>query len=131
MSHMQIEGKILKTDDEQRIVYGWASVISEGGVPTVDTQGDVIEGNTLHKAANEFMEAVRVGKVMHLGDKKAEIIHSLVLTTELAKALGVESDKEGWIIGMKVHDDSAWSLVKSGVLKAFSIGGRAKREEIK
>jgi Putative phage serine protease XkdF len=131
MTTTHIEGKILKTDDDQRIVYGWASVISESGVPTVDTQGDVIDGDTLHKAANEFMEAVRVGKVMHFGEKKADIIHSLVLTEELAKALGLQSDREGWIIGMKVHDDEAWGLVKSGVLKAFSIGGRAKREEIK
>lgn len=131
MTTTHIEGKILKTDDDQRIVYGWASVISENGVPTIDTQGDVIDGDTLHKAANEFMEAVRVGKVMHFGEKKADIIHSLVLTEDLAKALGLQSDREGWVIGMRVHDDEAWRLVKSGVLKAFSIGGRAKREEIK
>lgn len=131
MTETTLQGQILKTDDEQRIVYGWASVITEKGIPVVDTQGDVIDGNTLHKAANEFMEAVRVGKVMHFGEKKAEIIHSLVLTEELAKALGVQADREGWIIGMKVHDETAWQLVKSGVLKAFSIGGRAKREEIK
>jgi len=126
-----IEGKILKTDDEQRLVYGWASVISQNGVSVVDTQGDVIDATTLHKAANEFMEAVRVGKVMHIGDKKAEILHSLVLTADLAKALGLQAEQEGWIIGMKVHDEEAWQLVKSGVLKAFSIGGRARREEIK
>lgn len=131
MTGKVLEGQILKTDDEQRIVYGWASVITEKGVPVVDTQGDVIDGNTLHKAANEFMEAVRVGKVMHVGDKKADIIHSLVLTHDLAKALGIECDREGWVVAFKVHDEPTWQLVKSGVLKAFSIGGRAKREEIK
>ena len=31
MTKANIEGKILKTDDEQRLVYGWASVVTENG----------------------------------------------------------------------------------------------------
>ena len=42
-----VEGAILKTDDEQRMVYGWASVVTEKGEPVVDRQGDVIEPDTL------------------------------------------------------------------------------------
>lgn len=124
------EGTILKIDDEQRMVYGWASVITEDGVPVKDRQGDIIEADTLVKATNAFMTDVRVGKAMHEGEKVGEFIHSLPLTKELGDALGIQSNREGWIVAMKVYDDAIWAKVKSGELRAFSIGGRAQREEV-
>ena len=120
-----IEGQILKTDDEQRIVYGWASVVTENGVPVVDRQGDVIEADTLVKAVNEFMEHVRVGKTMHSGDQTGMVIHSLPVTKEICESLGIQCNREGWIVAYKVYDDAVWAMVKSGELAAFSIGGRA------
>ena len=56
LTKTEIEGKILKADEEQRIVYGWASVITENGERVVDRQGDVIEADTLVKAVNDFMQ---------------------------------------------------------------------------
>ncbi len=125
-----IEGKILKTDDEQRMVFGWASVVTEKGEPVVDRQGDVIEADTLVKAVNEFMEHVRVGKAMHTGDQVGVVVHSLPVTKEIGEALGIQSDREGWVVAYKVFDDAVWDMVKSGELAAFSIGGRAMKEEI-
>jgi hypothetical protein len=123
-------GKILKVDEEQRIIYGWASVITEKGVPVVDLQGDVIGADTLVKAVNKFMEHVRVGKTMHDGEETGKVIHSLPVTKEICDALGIQTDREGWIVAYKVYDDNVWSRVKSGELRAFSIGGRAQREEL-
>jgi len=125
-----VEGTILKMDEEQRLVWGWASVVSSGGIPIIDRQGDVIEADTMVKAANKFMEDVRVGKLMHSGDQIGLVVHSLPLTKEIGDSLGVHSDREGWIVAFKVHDDEVWESVKSGQLKAFSIGGKAKRETI-
>jgi len=125
-----IEGKILKTDDEQRMVYGWASVVTEKGEAVIDRQGDVIEAGTLVKAVNEFMEHVRVGKAMHVGDQVGVVVHSLPITKEIGDALGIQSDREGWVVAYKVFDDAVWDMVKSGELAAFSIGGRAIKEEI-
>jgi len=125
-----IEGKILKTDDEQRMVYGWASVVTEKGESVIDRQGDVIEAGTLVKAVNEFMEHVRVGKAMHVGDQVGVVVHSLPITKEIGDALGIQSDREGWVVAYKVFDDTVWDMVKSGELAAFSIGGRAIKEEI-
>ena len=125
-----IEGKILKTDDEQRMVYGWASVVTEKGEAVIDRQGDVIEAGTLVKAVNEFMEHVRVGKAMHVGDQVGVVVHSLPITKEIGDALGIQSDREGWVVAYKVFDDTVWAMVKSGELAAFSIGGRAIKEEI-
>ncbi len=127
---MDIEGQILKTDDEQRIVYGWASVITEKGERVVDRQGDTIEADTLVKAVNDFMEHVRVGKTMHKGEQTGAVIHSLPVTKEIGDSLGIQSDREGWIVAYKVYDDEVWQRVKSGELAAFSIGGRAIKEKI-
>ena len=125
-----IEGKILKTDDEQRMVYGWASVVTENGEPVVDRQGDVIKAETLVTAVNEFMEHVRIGKAMHTGEQVGTVVHSLPITKEIGDSLGIQSDREGWVVAYKVFDDDVWAMVKSGELAAFSIGGRAITEEI-
>tara|TARA_B100000768_G_C11284503_1_gene381267 strand:- start:509 stop:1453 length:945 start_codon:yes stop_codon:yes gene_type:complete len=123
-----IEGQILKADDEQRLVYGWASVVTEKGEPVVDRQGDVIEPETLVKAVNSFMENIRVGKEMHKGDQIGAVIHSMPITKEIGESLGIQSDREGWVVAFKVYDDDVWARVKSGELSAFSIGGRAVKE---
>jgi hypothetical protein len=130
MTKSSIEGKILKVDDEQRMVFGWASVITEDGEPVIDRQGDMIEADTLVKAVNEFMEHVRVGKAMHTGEQVGVVVHSLPITKEIGDALGIHSNREGWVVAYKVFDDSVWERVKSGELAAFSIGGRAQKQEI-
>jgi len=112
------------------MVWGWASVISENGVPMVDSQGDIIAPETLVKAATEFMLSLRVTKEMHTGGKIGEFIHSFPLTKEIALAFGIETQKEGWIVACKVYDEEVWQKVKNGTLKAFSIGGRARKEKV-
>ena len=124
-----VEGQILKTDEEQRLVYGWASVVTEKGELVVDRQGDMIEPETLVKAVNNFMEHVRVGKEMHKGGQIGAVIHSMPITKEIGESLGIQSDREGWIVAFKVYDDDVWARVKSGELAAFSIGGRASKED--
>lgn len=121
---------IVKTDDEARMVYGWASVITEKGVAVVDTQGDIIEADELVKATTAFMADARLAKAMHTGEGVGEVLHSFPLTAELAKSLGITCDREGWLVGVKVADDAVWKRVKSGDLRAFSIGGGAERVEV-
>jgi hypothetical protein len=126
-AHYDVAGTIFKVDEEQRIVYGWASVITEKGEPVVDTQGDVISPDELTKAVNDFMLDDRVGKVMHEGDRTGTIVHSFPITKEIANALGIETDREGWIVGYHVADDEVWARVKEGDFTGFSIGGEAQR----
>jgi len=122
--------KIIKLDDEARIVWGWASVVSIDGKPMVDRQGDIISAEVMTKAADNFMADVRTAKAMHEGGKIGEVIHSFPLTKALGEALGVYSALEGWVVAMKVHDDDVWNRVKSGELAAFSIGGMGKRNAV-
>lgn len=123
-------GEVTKMDDEKRIVYGYASVISKNGEPIVDRQGDIITAEELEKAASEFMLNSRVGKTMHFGEPTTTIIHSFPMTDEIKKAYQIESPYEAWLIAVKVHDDATWDMVKKGELKDFSIGGVATRREI-
>lgn len=115
---------VLKVDEEQRIIYGWGSVTTYKGEVVVDREGDWIATDTLHKAVNNFMKGIRVGKLNHRGEAKGTIVHSFPITKELCDALGIQSDREGWITGYYVEDDDLWESVKAGDYAEFSIGGR-------
>jgi len=119
--------KIIKMDEEQRVVWGWASVATEDGKPVFDVHGDHIPMSELTKASIDFMENVRVGKSLHEGEQVSVVIGCLPLSQELAKALGIESNREGLIMGFRVHDDQTWELIKSGDLPALSIGGSGRK----
>lgn len=121
------KSEIFKFNDEQKLVYGWAYVSTVKGEISLDHSGEYIRPDELVKAATNFMLDVRVAKAMHSGSQIGEIVHSLPVTNEIATSLGITTDREGWIICVKVHDDSVWEDVKSGKLQAFSIGGRALR----
>ena len=46
--HKEDEFQVIKVDEDQRIVYGWASVTTYKGEPVVDRQGDIIKTDTMH-----------------------------------------------------------------------------------
>jgi hypothetical protein len=120
---------ISKVDDEERMVWGWASVIEEAGIVVTDKQDDKIDLAELSKAARDFMKFYRVGGDMHETMGTGDIVESIVFTPDLQKALGIDLKKVGWFIGYHVTSDDVWKRVKSGDLKAFSFGGRARRVE--
>ncbi len=125
------EVKVLKTDANDGVVYGYAVVSKQGGHPYYDLQGDHIPEGVMSHASTEFMLGVsREAKEMHLGVCKGQIVHSLPLTTDLAEALGLdEVEKTGWIIGMKPDDPSMLDKFNSGALTGFSIGGVGEFQE--
>lgn len=125
---MSKSSDILKIDNERRIAWGWASVATVNGKLVTDLQGDTITPTELGKMADRFMASARTAKAMHEGDSIGEVLHSFPLTNEIAEAFGLNTDREGWIIGMKIHDDATWAAMKSGQFKGFSIGGKAKRK---
>lgn len=133
LEKVSMNAEVLKRDDERRIVWGWASVISENGEPVVDSQGDIISPEEMNKMADEFMMNVRSGKSMHFGEDIGQFVHSFPVTKELSDAFGLGLNKEGWIVGLKVTDDKTWEDVKSGVygnMPSFSIGGIGERHAV-
>lgn len=130
MTKVSIEGQILKQDSEERLVYGWAYVSTDKGSISLDHSGEFVRPEQIAKAATNFMLSMRTAKRMHSGGKIGEVVHSMPLTHEISKALGIQSDREGWLVAIKVYDDQVWQDVKSGKLAAFSIGGRALKEMV-
>lgn len=126
----EFKADIIKADGEQRLVWGWAYVSTVKGDISLDHSKEFIRPDEIVKAATNFMLDVRMAKAMHQGDSVGEVVHSLPVTKELSNALGIETDREGWIICMKIKDDATWERVKSGELSAFSIGGQAMKEAL-
>lgn len=130
VDNIKLEHQITKVDEEQRVAAGWASVIEVAGEPVVDSQGDVITEDTLVKMARRFVSETRKAKAMHKGGQVGEIVESLVMTKAVQNAMGINLGKVGWWIAVKVNSDKIWQKVKSGELRAFSIGGRGRRTEV-
>jgi hypothetical protein len=133
--NLQIEiAKGLNTERrmEQGLVTGWASIIEKDGQIITDHQGDRITPEELTAAAHDFIANSRQGGVLHdeFGKNIGHIVESVVMTRELQKALDIDLKKAGWLITYKVEDPRVKAMVKAGVLKSFSIGGKGHREAV-
>lgn len=127
-------GRVAKVDAAQGLVYGWASVVDEQGVPVTDLQGDQIEPPVLEGAMVDFMLHHRASGEMHEGDDVGTVIESVVFTPEKLEAMGFGSEiaksmPTGAWIGVKLDPASpTFAKVQSGELAMFSIQGTATRE---
>lgn len=119
-----------KADQDGRYVRGWASVVSVDNALVTDWQGDVIDMAELRKAAHKFITDARVAKAMHGGSQVGEVVESVIIDDDFAKAIGASTTQRGWWIGMRITSDAVRKRVRDGELKAFSIGGRGKRRKI-
>lgn len=126
---------IMKTDDDKRLVFGWASIsITVDGEQLEDRQQDIIDPEDLETAAYEYVLNFRDTGELHNPNlrKKGRLVESCVFTAEKQRAMGIPAGvlPVGWWIGFKIEDDAAWEKVKNGTYKMFSIEGRAYREPV-
>ncbi len=125
--------KIMKSDDEKMLAFGWASVsMRVDGELIEDWQGDIIEPEDLEEAAYEFVLLYREGGEMHERGGAAVLIESVVFTEEKMQAIGIPAGTIpiGWWIGFKVLDKEVWEKVKDGTYQMFSIEGEAERVKV-
>lgn len=124
---------IVKTDDSQRLVFGWASVSKDRtGLLIEDHHKDIIEPDVLEKAAYDFVLYGGGANEMHRGPMKGQIIESFMVTPEKLHAMGLESKsapQAAWWVGVKLEQD-AYAKVKSGLYKMFSIKGQSAVEMV-
>lgn len=118
---------IFKVDEDKRIVYGWASVIEKAGVAVCDWEEDVVEESEMEAAAHLYLKEGRGSSDSHERFGVAKLIASVPMTREVQKALGIDLDMVGWLIGFEVTDDAVWAKVKSREVRQFSIGGHGDR----
>lgn len=126
---------IMKTDDDKRLIFGWASVaIRVDGEQVIDHQNDLIDPEDLEEAVYEYVLNFRDSGEEHIGTlrKKAKMVESCIFTKEKMQAMGIPEGivPEGWWVGFYVEDDDAWKKVKSGIYQMFSIEGQGVREEV-
>ena len=122
-------------DNDRRLVGGFAYVSKMAGDNLSDSQGDSIDPEVLREAVHEFAKSGRTLGVLHSkgADGKTisggEIVEMAVFSGDF-RPPGMDPSVDALWIVAKVHDEVAWSLVKSGDFRGFSIGGRGTREAI-
>lgn len=127
--------EIYKADDDQHLVFGWASVaITVDGEELEDMQHDMIDPEDLEEAAYEYVLNFRDTGEEHLPGyrKKGRLVESCVFTPDKQKAMGIPAGTlpVAWWIGFKIDDEDTWRRVKDGTYRMFSIEGKAQREPI-
>lgn len=126
---------VYKTDDDKRLVFGWASVaITVNGEELEDRQHDTIEPEDLEEAAYDYVLNFRDTGEEHRPElrQKGKLVESCVFTREKQKAMGIPEGilPVAWWIGFKIEDEEAWQKVKNGTYRMFSIEGKANREPV-
>ena len=126
---------IYKTDDDKRLVFGWASIsITADGEQLEDRQHDIIDPEDLEEAVYEYVLNFRDTGEQHNPNlrKKGKLVESCVFTAEKQKAMGIPEGTlpVGWWIGFYIEDDEAWEKVKNGTYRMFSIEGKANRVKV-
>ena len=101
---MKLFAQISKIDEEQRMVWGYATTEAR------DSQGEIVTLDCIKSAWEDYMKFANI-REMHQ-----------------ASAAGVVKeysfDETGVFIGAEIVDDAAWNKVKKQVYKGFSIGGK-------
>lgn len=116
------KAQVFKVDQGLGLVFGWGIICKEDGEDHYDLQGDHIPEDVMVEATSDFMENARVAKDMHVGDQHGVIVHSFPLTGDIAKAMGIETKKTGWMVAMKPCEAVLAKYV-DGTYTGFSIGG--------
>lgn len=129
--HFTIDrSKVEKNDITGRYAAGFASVIEKDGKRVTDTQDDVIFWDDLKETAHDYIRNERVAKVMHDGEMVGEVVESVLIDDDFAKALGLTDPRRGWFIKMDIADPATRELNKAGKFGGFSIGGSGQRVDL-
>ncbi len=123
---------IAKIDEEQGLVFGWASIAEQNGTLVVDGDGDMIEPAELERGAYGFVKEARVASDRHRPESigVGVLVESMFFSKEKQELLGVELPV-GWWVGFQVDDPAMrQSLREEGGHRMFSIGGSGTAEEI-
>lgn len=125
----EASGAIIKVDEGHGLVLGWAIVCKRDGEDYVDLQNDHIPEDAMLAASVDFMQNSRVAKEMHAGESKGSIVFAFPMTTDIAKAFGVETKTTGLMVAMKPDSADMLAKFRDGTYTGFSIGGHRLEDE--
>lgn len=131
--HFHLPGKVLKYDDSNQLIFGWASVtIRKTGQQIEDAHKHQIDTEDLELAMYAFNIFFRKMGVMHVLKGKGVLVESMVFTKEKLEAMGLPGEilpEAAWV-GFHVPDRELYEKAKKGDYKMFSIEGRARKETL-
>lgn len=132
--------RVVKVDEELGLVFGWAIICKVDGEDYYDLNIDKNDDGSrervpehvpeieMLKAADDFMQGVRKGNEMHKGAKHGEYVFAFPLTTEIAKALNIETETTGLLVAYR-PPPHVLQKYKDGTYTGFSIEGEGEGEE--
>lgn len=121
---------IAKANDEEQTVTG---VVLQPEV--TDAQGDIYDAAVIKEAAYNYL--MNFNKSTELGLQHKEFVKGRFALVEsylapLDLVIGTNTVKSGsWIMTVKVLDLKIWKMVKNGKITGFSIGGKARVQQLK
>ena len=133
----QLSGEIVKIDEEQGRVYGWAYTFTKNGEQVEDHSGDVIDTpeavQVFEEAFIDYVKDHRTGDLDHEQFEVSRLIEAAFITKDKANLMGAEIGREGLWVGYEFNRDTeeglaAWETAKTR--GAFSIVGSGRRETI-
>jgi len=116
---------ILKTDDEEQVVYG----VLMRPYPYIDRQKEYARPEAVQHAAWKAMRNRAQISLSHrksVSKWKAYLCESYIAPLDF-ELEGKQVKKGDWVIGVKIDDDEIWADTKAGKYTGFSIGGWADR----
>lgn len=124
----EIKTDFIKIEESLNMVFGFAIICKENGEDYFDVQGDHIPEDAMLKASADFMANSRVSKDMHQGEQTGSVVFAWPLTSDIAKAMGIETKTTGLMIAIKPSLETLQKF-KDGTFSGFSIGGKRVRDE--
>lgn len=134
-----VDFRIAKVDESLGLVFGWAIVCKVNGEDYYDLNIDRSTGervpehipeDAMTKAALGLMEEGAPGNEMHAGPDSGHYPFLFPLTTDIAKAMGIQTEKTGLMCAYKPEPKVLAKFV-DGTYTGFSIeGARIKSEMV-
>ena len=123
-----IDVRVEKVDTTKKMLFGFGIVSTLKGEPYIDLQNEYIPENVVLDASTEFMESdSRPALAMHEGEPIGKVIHGFPLLGDIAKSMGIKTERTGFIVGVKIENDEVLKKYRNGEYTGFSLGGRARR----
>lgn len=126
--------RIAKVDEQLGLVFGWAIVCKVDGEDYYDLNIDHsgqhagkrvpehIPEAVMTKAAVDFMQSARAGNEMHDGPDVGKYVFAFPMTSDIAKALGITTQKTGLLVAYSAPP-AVLAKFKDGTYTGFSIEG--------
>ena len=111
------------------LYFAWGALCKVDGEPFVDSHGDVIPEDDMVAAAVTLAEAGKLN-LEHTDATRGEVPLVFPLTSDIAKALGIESTRSGLVVGFR-PDATLAKAIDAGEVTEMSIEGRALVEAAK